>query len=182
MERHLGIPKRKVIRVESEENAGLCERIIEPEPGRSRRSEFRAKRDQHPTKAHVLVFTIAAATRSPYTANLCQQCYNESLTAKCLAHFKELAVEGSRGKEGASWQAMENAGKDQFIQGKWEHFSLERVKGKVFMKDAEKESRKVYKANGNDSPPAKGYYLEQVKSGADTDWTPQDDENTDILH
>ena len=36
-------------------NAGFCERIIEPEPGSSRRSEVRAKRDQHLTKAHVLV-------------------------------------------------------------------------------------------------------------------------------
>ena len=33
----------------------LCERIIEPEPGGSRRNKFRAERDQHPTKAHVLV-------------------------------------------------------------------------------------------------------------------------------
>ena len=48
---------------------------------------------------------------SYYTVNLCQQCYNKNLTAKGLAPFEELAVEGSRGKEGAPWQAMENAGK-----------------------------------------------------------------------
>ena len=49
------IPKRKVVRVESEENAGLCERIIELEPGGSRRNKFRAKRAQHSTSTYVLV-------------------------------------------------------------------------------------------------------------------------------
>ena len=47
-------PKRKVIRVESEETQDSV-RIVEPEPGGSRRTKFRAQRDQHPTKAHVLV-------------------------------------------------------------------------------------------------------------------------------
>ena len=45
------------------------------------------------------------------TATLCQQCYNESLTAKGICTLEELAVERGRGEEGASWQAMENAGK-----------------------------------------------------------------------
>ena len=49
--------------------------------------------------------------KESHTGNLCQQCYNESWTVKGLALFEELAVEGSRGKEGASWQAMENAEK-----------------------------------------------------------------------
>ena len=41
-----------------------------------------------------------------------------------LGAVEVLAVEGSRGKEGASWQAMENAGKRP-----------------MFMKDAEKEKQ-----------------------------------------
>ena len=45
-----------------------------------------------------------------HTVNLCQHCRNESLTAHGLA-VEELAVEGSRGKEGALWKTMENAGK-----------------------------------------------------------------------
>ena len=32
-------------------------------------------------------------------------------------------------------------GKDQYIQGIWEYFSLERVKAKKFLKDAEKEKQ-----------------------------------------
>ena len=45
------------------------------------------------------------------------------LDGKGSGAFEELAVEGSRGKEGASWQAMENAEKTQY-------FSVERVKAK----------------------------------------------------
>ena len=48
-------PRRKVIRVESEGDAGLCWRIIELEPGGSRRYQFRAKRAQRSTRTYVLV-------------------------------------------------------------------------------------------------------------------------------
>ena len=48
---------------------------------------------------------------APCTANLCQQCYNEILMIQDVAPVEELAVESGRGEEGASWQAMENAGK-----------------------------------------------------------------------
>ena len=42
-------------------------------------------------------------------------------------------------------------GKDQYILGMWEYFSLERVKAKKFMKDAEKEKQES-KANVSVSP------------------------------
>ena len=74
-----------------------------------------------------------------YTVNLCQQCYSKSLTAKGLAPFEELAVEGSRGKKAHRGRLWRTHGKDQYIQGMWEYFSLERVKAKKLLKDAEKE-------------------------------------------
>ena len=63
--------------------------------------------------------------------------------------------------------------KDQFTQGKWEHFSLERVKANMFMKDAEKDKQEGIQGQWQRQSPAKEYYLEQVKSGADTDCTPK---------
>ena len=64
---------------------------------------------------------------------------------------EELAVEGSRGKDGASWQTVENAGKNQNTQGMWEYFSLERAEAKKVRRMPRKRSRKGYKANGNES-------------------------------
>ena len=48
--------------------------------------------------------------KESHMANLCQQ-LQRKLDGKGSGAFEELAVEGSRGKEGASWQAVENAGK-----------------------------------------------------------------------
>ena len=63
--------------------------------------------------------------------------------------------------------------KDQFIQGKWEYFSLARVKAKKFMKDAERDKQEGTQGRWQRQSPAKEYYLEQVKSGADTACTPK---------
>ena len=47
---------------------------------------------------------------------------------------------------GRLWRVL---GKDKYIQGVWEYVSCERAKAKKILKDAEKESRKGSKANGN---------------------------------
>ena len=98
MERHLGIPKRKVIRAESEETQDSVRESLDL--GREEAEEicFVPSAISIPQKP-MLWCDNRCSDKESYTANLCQQFYNE-----------ELAVEGSRGKEGASWQAMENAG------------------------------------------------------------------------
>ena len=79
-----------------------------------------------------------------HAVNLCKQCYNESLMAK-----------GLKGKQGMS-----------------QCFSLEGVNAKTFMKDAEKEKQEGIQGQWQRESLAKEY-LEQVKSGADTDYIPQ---------
>ena len=69
--------------------------------------------------------------KESYTANLCEQCYNESLTAKGLAPLKNWqwkAVVEKKAHRGRPWGRV---GKDQFLQGMWEYFSRERVKAKM---------------------------------------------------
>ena len=70
------------------------------------------------------------------TANLCQRCYNKNMMAKGDAPLTKLQWYAVS----ASWQAMDNAGKDQNIQGMWEYFSFERLKAEEFVKEAEKET------------------------------------------
>ena len=68
-----------------------------------------------------------------HTVNLCEQCYNESLTAKGLAPLKNWqceAVVEKKAHRGRLWRML---GKDQFLQGMWEYFSLRKS-----------ESKKVY--------------------------------------
>ena len=55
------------------------------------------------------------------------QCYNESLTAQGLAPLKSWqwkAVVEKKAHRGRLWNML---GKDQFIQGMWEYFSLAMV-------------------------------------------------------
>ena len=54
--------------------------------------------------------------------------------------FEELAVVCGRGEEGASWQAMENAGeRPVHTRNVGVLFSFERLKAEKFREDAEKE-------------------------------------------
>ena len=106
------------------------------------------------------------------TVNLCQQCHNESLTAQGLATLKNWqwkAVVEMNAHRGRLWRML---GKDQYIQGMWEYFSLEGAKAKEFLKDAEEEKQDGIQGQWQRESPAKEF-LEQVKSSADTDCTPK---------
>ena len=46
-----------------------------------------------------------------HTINLCQQCYNGKSDGTGPGSVQVLAVEGSGGTEGASWQIVEDVGK-----------------------------------------------------------------------
>ena len=106
----------------------------------------------------------------PYTANLCQQCYNKKLMAKGSApltkwHWK--AVVEKKAHRGRLWRML---GKDQYIQGMSEYFSFERVKSKKFMKEAEKEKQEGIQGQWQRESLAKEY-MEQVKCCEDTGCT-----------
>ena len=73
-----------------------------------------------------------------HTLNLCKQCYNESLAAKGLAPLKNWQWKAVVEKKAHRGRPRRILGKDQHTQVMWEYFSLERVKAKTFMKDAEK--------------------------------------------
>ena len=94
------------------------------------------------------------------------------LDGKGPGAFEELAVEGKSWKRrrivagyGECW------GKTSF-QGMWEFLSLQRVKAKTFLKDAEKEKQEGIQGQRQRESPAKDF-LEQVKSCAGTDCTPK---------
>ena len=104
------------------------------------------------------------------TVNLCQQCYNESLTAQGLAPLKNW--QWKTVAESASWQTMENAGERPAHARNWEFLSFERAKAKKFLNDAKKEKQEGIQGQWQRESPAKEY-LEQVRSSADTDCTPK---------
>ena len=109
---------------------------------------------------------------SAHTINLCQQCYNERLTAQGQAMLKSWhwqAVVEKKAHRGRQWKML---GNDQFIQGMWEYFSLKRLKAKKFMKEAEKEKQEGIQGQWQHESPAKEY-LEQVKCCKDTGCTPR---------
>ena len=55
---------------------------------------------------------------------------------------------------GRVWRML---GKDKYIQGMWEYFSIERLKAKKFLKDAEQDKQEGWQQEF----PAKEY-LEQI--------------------
>ena len=93
MEGHLGIPKRKVIRVESKET----------------QDSVRESLNQSREAAEEVRFVPSAISIPQRPMFWCDnRCSDRD--GKGSGAFEELAVEGSQGKEGASWQTMENAG------------------------------------------------------------------------
>ena len=106
--------------------------------------------------------------KEAYTINLCQQCYNEGLTANGGAPLKSwqlVAVVEKKAQRGRLWRML---GRDQFIQGMWEYFSLARAKTKNFLRDAAKGKQEGIQGQWQQESLAKEF-LEQVNSSVDTD-------------
>ena len=77
------------------------------------------------------------------------------LDAKGLAPLKNLqwkAVVDKKAHRGRKWRML---GKDQYIQGMWQYFSIERLKAKKFLKDAEKEKQEGIQGQWQQESPAK---------------------------
>ena len=70
---------------------------------------------------------------------------------------------------GRLWKML---GTDQFIQGMWKYSFFAGAKAKKFLKDVEKEEQERIQGQWKQESPAKEF-LDQVKSGADTDCIPR---------
>ena len=89
------------------------------------------------------------------------------LDGKGAGAVEDLAVEGSRGKEGASWQIMENVGKRAICTRNVGVFlSLARAKAKKILSDAEKEKQEGKQQGQWQRESLAKEYLEQIKSCA----------------
>ena len=116
-------PKRKVIRVESEETTGIRERTKDLNPEEAEETSFVPSAISVPQKPlfrcdnrcseMTLSFCQFASVvmkegEESYTTNLCQQCHNKSLEARGDKTIDKVAVVRVCGEKGASWKAMEN--------------------------------------------------------------------------
>ena len=138
-------PKRKVIQVESEENQDYVREPVNLSQEEVEEISFvpsalsipRAPMfwcDNRCSEKALSFWQFASVVVDDgveaHTINLCQQCYNERLTAKGLQPLKSWqwkAVVEKKAHRGRLWTML---GDDQFTQGMWEYFCLERVKVK----------------------------------------------------
>ena len=151
-------PKRKVIRAESEETQDYVKESLNLIRDEAEETSFLPSAfsiTQRPKfwcdnrcsdnalKFWQFASVVVEDGKESYTANLCQQCYNESMTAKGLASVKNWQWKAVVEKKAHRGRLKRMLGKDQFLQGWWEYVSLDRVKGKRELKDAERgKSRK----------------------------------------
>ena len=82
-----------------------------------------------------------------YATNLCQKCYNESLTArgdKPLTKWRWYQFVVKKAHHGRLWTMT---GKEQCKREMWEYFCQERLRVIMFREEAEKERRAGYRAS-----------------------------------
>ena len=146
-------PKRKVIRVESEETQDYVRESLNLSQDEAEEISFLPSAISIPQRPmfwcdnrcsdKALRFwqfasVVVEDVKESYTANLCQQ-YNESLTAKGLAPLKNWQLKAVVEKKAHRGRLSRMLGEDQYKQGMWEYYSLESVKATTFVKDAETE-------------------------------------------
>ena len=121
----IGIPKGKVIRVESEETQDYVKE------GRSTEQEEEEKRTFVPSAVSValkplfrcdkqcsettlscwqLASAVVNGGDEAYSTNLCQKCFNTHLQAKGGRTTDKFEVEAGGGKDGVSWKNVEHVG------------------------------------------------------------------------
>ena len=162
--------KRKVIRVESEETENHVRKSLNLSQDEA--AEIRFVWCDNRCSFWQFASVVIDDVQESYTANLCQQCYNDDLMAKGAALLKNWqwkAVVEKKARRGRLWRMLE---KDQYIHGMWEYFSFERAKAKTFMKDAEKEKQEGIQGQWQHESRATEY-LEQVKCCTDTGCNPR---------
>ena len=176
-------PKRKVIRVESEETQDCVRegRSTEPEEEETRtfapsavsvplKLLFRC--DRQCSEKTLSCWQLASVVRNEgdeaYTTNLCQMCFNKHLQAEGeepLTIVKWRQVVEKKAYRGRMWRMM---GKEPYLHGVWEYFSSERSKAKKFRQLTDEERQAGIQGQWQQESPA-GEYLEQVKCCHDID-------------
>ena len=150
----IGSPKRKVIRVESEETQDYVreaksaeqeeveERIFVPGAmSVPQKPLFRC--DNHHSEKTLSYWQLASVVinegEESYTTNLCQMCFNKSLKAKGekpVTNVQWRQVVEKKAYRGRIWRMM---GKETYLRRMWEYFLQERSRVKRFREPAEEE-------------------------------------------
>ena len=113
-------PKRKIIRVESEETQDFVREAKRTDQEEAEELSFVPSAISVPQKLIFrcdsqcnfwqLASVVIREGEKSYTTKKCQKCYNDSLKAKGEKPTDKLAVERVRGAKGAPWKASENDG------------------------------------------------------------------------
>ena len=169
-------PKRKLIRVDSEETQDYVREAKSAEQEEVEESFFCTKCGQCSAKmmfrcdmqcSEMLVINEG---EEAYTTNLCQKCFNNSLKAKGekpLANVQWRHVVEKKPHRGRIWRMM---GKEPYVRGMWECFLQESNRVKTFREQAEEEKQAGKQGQWQLESPAREY-MEQVKCCHDTDRT-----------
>ena len=147
-------PKRKTIRVESEETQDYVREANDMDQEEAEEISFVPSAMSVPQKPLFrcdnqcsekklsfwqLASVVIEEGEKSCTTNLCQQCYNESLEAegdKLLSKWKWYEFEEKKAHRGRLWKMM---GKDQYVREMWTHFCQERAIVKRFREEAQEE-------------------------------------------
>ena len=187
-------PERKVIRVESEETQDYVRESLNLSREEAEEISFvpsalsfprgpMFRCDNRCSDKGLRFWQLASAVvddgEEAHIINLCQQCYNERLTAQGQAPLKSWqwkAVVEQKAHRVGLWTVLE---KDQFIQGMREYFSLEIAKAKKFLKDLEKEEEEGIQSQWQQESLAKQVFGSR-KNSADTDCTYLSSRNDEV--
>ena len=180
-------PKRKVIRVESEETQDHVRETLAisqeeaDEMGFVPSALIEARGpiywcDNRCTEKAVRYWQIASMVveegGEAHTINLCQQCYNEQLVQQGkprLNLWQWRGIVEQKAHRGRIWKVM---GTEQFIRGMWAYFTLERTEVRKILAEASREKHEGIQGQWIQESPFRAV-LEQVKKSADADCGPQ---------
>ena len=146
-------PKRKVIRLESEETQDYVREANDLNQEESEEISFVPSGISVPQKPSFVTIRCSEKTLSfwqfssvvikqgeeSHTTNLCQQCHNESLVAKGdepLTKWRWYEFVEKRALRGRLWKMI---GKEQYMREMWEYSCCERLRVKRFREEGGKE-------------------------------------------
>ena len=160
-------PKRKMIRVESEETQDYVREAKSAEQEEMEERRFTPSAVSVPQKllfccdnqcsektlsCWQLASVVVHEGDEAYTTNLCQKCFNKHLQAKRRKTHCQTCNGGRwwkrrRTVEGRMWNMM---GKEPYVRGMWKYFSPRKKQSKeVFESWLKKKSRQEYKVSGS---------------------------------
>ena len=162
-------PKRKTVRVESEETQVYAREAKDTDQEEAEELSFSPSAISVPRKPKFrcdnqcsektlsfwqLASVVKKEGKKSYTTNLCQRWQWRQVVEK-------------KAYRGRIWRMM---GKEQYVRGMWEHFLQERARVRQFRERAEEEQQAGIQGQWQLESPAKEF-TEQVKRSDDTDST-----------